>query len=119
MAAQAGLCLGLSKTPEDTFSHGKAHMYIWCLFFVLVLLFIALQSACFGKRQLIALLDICLCVHIMLGHVSTLLLHVGMRFLLRHTFGKYRAKNISMKLVPRHVFFIGLYVETAFQLASK
>ena len=30
VAAQAGLCLGWSETPEDTFSHGVAHMYIHC-----------------------------------------------------------------------------------------
>ena len=27
MAAQAGLCLAWSETPEDTFSHGVAHLY--------------------------------------------------------------------------------------------
>ena len=26
VAAQAGLCLAWSETPEDTFSHGMAHM---------------------------------------------------------------------------------------------
>ena len=26
MAAQAGLCLAWSETPEDTFSHGPAHI---------------------------------------------------------------------------------------------
>ena len=26
VAAQAGLCLGWSETPEDTFSHGMAHI---------------------------------------------------------------------------------------------
>ena len=26
MAAQAGLCLAWSETPEDTFSHDEAHM---------------------------------------------------------------------------------------------
>ena len=26
MAAQAGLCLAWSETPEDTFSHGVAHL---------------------------------------------------------------------------------------------
>ena len=26
VAAQAGLCLGWSQTPKDTFSHGMAHM---------------------------------------------------------------------------------------------
>ena len=26
MAAQVGMCLGWSETPEDTFSHGVAHM---------------------------------------------------------------------------------------------
>ena len=27
LAAQAGLCLARSETPEDTFCHGVAHMY--------------------------------------------------------------------------------------------
>ena len=27
VAAQAGLCLGWSETPEDTFSHGVAHLF--------------------------------------------------------------------------------------------
>ena len=45
VAAQAGLCLAWSETPEDTFSHGEAHVYmiilvtsrfilIWCYLFV-------------------------------------------------------------------------------------
>ena len=29
MAAQAGLCLGWSETPEDTFSHGVAHLLLF------------------------------------------------------------------------------------------
>ena len=28
VAVQAGLCLGWSETPKDTFSHGVAHMMI-------------------------------------------------------------------------------------------
>ena len=28
MAAQAGLCLAWLEPPEDTFSHGEAHMYM-------------------------------------------------------------------------------------------
>ena len=28
VAAQAGLCLALSETPEDTFCHDEAHMYL-------------------------------------------------------------------------------------------
>ena len=31
MAAQAGLCLAWSETPEDTFCHDEAHMYLCCL----------------------------------------------------------------------------------------
>ena len=31
MAAQAGLCLTWSETPEDTFSHGVAHMNATCV----------------------------------------------------------------------------------------
>ena len=30
MAAQAGLCLAWSETPEDTFSRGAAHYPIFC-----------------------------------------------------------------------------------------
>ena len=35
MAAQAGLCLAWSETPEDTFCRGVAHFYL-CLRFVVV-----------------------------------------------------------------------------------
>ena len=37
VAAQAGLCLGWSETPEDTFSHGVAHLYSNCYTDFLVL----------------------------------------------------------------------------------
>ena len=31
VAAQAGLCLAWSETPEDTFSHGEAHINVFNL----------------------------------------------------------------------------------------
>ena len=39
MAAQANLCLDWSETPEDTFSHGEAHI---------VTLFRLISTFCFG-----------------------------------------------------------------------
>ena len=33
VAAQAGLCLAWSETPEHTFSHGEAHIYFMHLHF--------------------------------------------------------------------------------------
>ena len=65
VAAQAGLCLAWSETPDDTFSHSPAHLYpslsLWSICLSCICLFIlhalrsVLFSLLFGVRGLLRL----------------------------------------------------------------
>ena len=45
MAAQADLCLAWSETPEDTFSHDEAQLFMFSLFVLqIAALFVALSK---------------------------------------------------------------------------